>query len=264
MTGERGAALLAVAGDQIEDTWWQMPPADLRHLQQRERRVLGGLEHQGVACGHGHRDLERAEHDRSVPWHYRADDSDRLAACVAEHVLAQWNRFALELAGQAAEVPEHVRGAPDFRARLRPDGVAGLEREHSRDRFEIRVHGVGNPDERPAAIPRSDVSPLAERASRGVNRGVHVGVRGARHAPDDRVVGRVFDVDERAVGALARVSAYEHQRRGDRLGLVASVPRDVCHVRLLPCIQVGVLSCQSGANSSVAPGSSRGTGLALK
>ena len=242
MTGERGAALLAVAGDQIEDAWWQMPAADLRHSQQRERRVLGGLEHQRVACGHGHRDFERAEHDRSVPGHDGADDSDRLAACVAEHVLAQWNGFALELAGQAAEVPEHVRGAPDLRARLRPDRVAGLERENSRDRFEIRVQRVGNLDERPAAISRSDGSPLLERASRRVNRGLHVGVRGARHAPDDRVVGRVFDVDERAVRALARISAYEHQRRGDRLGLVASVPRDVCHARLQPSVLFGSLT----------------------
>src|SRR4029434_10168678 len=107
-----------------------------------------------------------------------------LATCVAEYVLPQWYRFALEFAGQAAEITEHVRGAPDLRARLRPDGVAGLEREKSRDRFEIRVQRVGNLAERPAPISRSDGSPLLERRSRRVNRGVHVRLRGARYAPD--------------------------------------------------------------------------------
>src|SRR4029453_5231944 len=98
MTCERGAALLAVAGDQIEDAWRQMAPADLRHSQQRERRVLGGLEHQRVACGHGHRHFERAKDHRSVPGDDRANDADRFTAGVAEHMLAEWNRLALELA----------------------------------------------------------------------------------------------------------------------------------------------------------------------
>ena len=89
MPRQRGAAFLAVAGQQVHDAWRQVFVAQLRDAQQSERRVLGGLQHQRIARRHRHRDLERAEHDRGVPRHDAADDADRFASRVAEDVLTE-------------------------------------------------------------------------------------------------------------------------------------------------------------------------------
>ena len=54
----------------------------LGEAQRRERRLLGGLEDDGVAGGERRAELVAAHQQREVPGDDRADDADRLAAHV--------------------------------------------------------------------------------------------------------------------------------------------------------------------------------------
>src|SRR6266545_6640956 len=95
--------------------------ADLGDAQEAERRVFGGFQYQRVARGDRHRNLECAEHDRRIPWHDAADDTNRLAARVAQDVLAERNRLPFRLARKTAVIPDDLSRALDLGACLRPD-----------------------------------------------------------------------------------------------------------------------------------------------
>ncbi len=95
--GERRAAFFTVSGQQVQHAGRQVPVAQARDSEQRERRIFGRLQHEGVSGGNRHRDLQRAEHDRRVSGDDRPNDPDRFATGVAEHVLTERYRFPLEL-----------------------------------------------------------------------------------------------------------------------------------------------------------------------
>src|SRR3954463_6375357 len=108
MLRERGPDLIPGTGDDVEHALRQMARADLRERERRERRVRGGLQHDGVARDERGRDLPRRDEDRDVPWHDRGDDAERLAQGVREPVLSEGDRLALQLSAQATEVAEEV------------------------------------------------------------------------------------------------------------------------------------------------------------
>ena len=217
MLRQRRAAFLAVAGQQVQHTRRQVLVAQLRDAQQSERRILGRFQHQRIACRNRHRDLQRAEHHRCVPRHDAPDHADGLAPRVAEDVLAERDRFALELAGDAAEIADDVGRALDLGTGLRPDRVPRFQGEDPREGLDLGLHGVGDPQQHPSAVARCHEPPRLERGGSGADRRVDIGAGRARHLADRGAVRRVFDVDEPAVRAFGRFSLNQHQVAGHRL-----------------------------------------------
>ena len=154
------AAFLAVAGQHVEHAGRQELLADLGHQQHAQRRVLGRLHHHGVAGAQRGRDLERGQHHRRVPRDDGADDAQRLAAGVGQHVLAERQGLALELARQPAEIAEDVGRHAGLAARLGAQRIAGLERDGARQLLAAGLEGLGDPEQRLAALARHDLAPV--------------------------------------------------------------------------------------------------------
>ena len=74
----------------------------LREAQRRERRELGGLEHDGVPGGEGGRDLPRQHEQRKIPWDHLPDDAVRV-------LIRELSREQLRPAGVIGEVAGHER-----------------------------------------------------------------------------------------------------------------------------------------------------------
>src|SRR6185503_3737819 len=108
MLGERSPDLFARSGHDVEHALRQMPLADPREREDRERSVRGWLEHHGVAGEQRGRDLPRRNEDGDVPGNNRGYDTERFTSRVREHRFAERDRLALDLTAQSAEVPEKV------------------------------------------------------------------------------------------------------------------------------------------------------------
>ena len=55
-------------------------------MQRRQRRLLAGLQHEGIPRGEGRRDLPREHHQRNVPRYDLPDYADGFVARVSEEV----------------------------------------------------------------------------------------------------------------------------------------------------------------------------------
>jgi hypothetical protein len=73
-------------------------------------------------------------------------------------MLAQRDRFALQLPGEAAEIAEDVGGKPSLAPRLRAQRIAGFKHDHARDLLSLSLHLVGDAEEQPAALARRDLA----------------------------------------------------------------------------------------------------------
>ena len=184
------AALLAVAGQHVEHAGRQVLLADLGHPQHAQRRVLGRLQHQRVAGAERGRDLERGEHHRRIPRDDGADHADRLAARVAQHVLAERDGLALQLAGEAAEIAEDVGRHAGLGARLGAHRVAGLQRDGARQLLAAGLERIGDLEQRLAAFARHDLAPVGKGLGGGRDGAVDVGGIAARDLGDRRALGR--------------------------------------------------------------------------
>jgi len=186
--GERGTRFLAVAGHDVEHALGQMLLADAGEPQHAERGVLGGLQHQRVAGAQRGRDLERAEHDRRIPRDDGANNADRLAPRVAQHVLAQRDGLALQLAGEAAEVADDVGGTSGLGPGLGADGVAGLLGDDAGELLHAGLDGIGDLLQQAAALARDDAAPAGEGLARGLHGPVDIFCTPARDAGDGLAV----------------------------------------------------------------------------
>ena len=168
--------------------------ADGGEHEHPEGGILGRLQHDRVPGAEGRRDLERGEEHRRVPGDDRPHHPDRLAAGVAEDVLAEGQGLALELAREPAEVAEDVRGERCLGPRLGAERVAGLGGDGAGEVLGPCLHRIGDPEEHPAAFARRHFAPgprtrppppsPPESTSSGA---------GARHVGEDAAVGRVLD-----------------------------------------------------------------------
>ena len=207
---QRPAHLLAEAGQEVEHAGRQELLADLGHQQHAERRILGRLHDHGVAGAQRRRDLERGQHDRRVPRDDGADHAQRLAAGVGQHMLAERDGLALELAAQPAEVAEDVGGHVGLAARLGAQSVAGLERDRARDLLGAGLQGLGDLEQRLAALARRHLAPFGIGLGRGGDGALDVGRVAARHFGDRLALGGIFDGDSCAGSALDPLAADQH------------------------------------------------------
>jgi len=195
--GERRPALLAETSQHVEHAAWQELLTDLGHQKNSERSILCRLEHNRVARTQRRSDLQRRQQHRRIPRDDRTDDADRLAPRIAQHLLAERDRLALQLSGQATKIAEDIGRQPRFGPRLRSQGVAGLERNGAGHFLAAGLQSVGDAQQQAAAVARSDLAPGRE-GPRGSRHGaVHIGRIAARNLGDRSPLGGVFHAQRR-------------------------------------------------------------------
>jgi hypothetical protein len=138
-------------------------------------RLLGGLEHDGVARHEGGRQLPRRYRHREVPRRDESDDADRPAHRVH---LAVGGGLPVELAARepsvSREVPQRQRHPRSFGARF-PQRLAGLARHVVRDLVRTLERQLGRGGQYRRTLRATTRRPVREGGSCGFGRGSDVG-----------------------------------------------------------------------------------------
>ena len=163
-------------------------------------------------------DLQRAQQHRRVPRNDRADDAERLAAGVAQDVLAQRDRFAFQFAGQTAEVTENIGDQRGFRPRLGADGVAGFLGDDAGEFLDARFQRLGDARQQAAALAGHGPAPAREGGVSGLHRTVHIFGRAARDGGDGRAPPGVFHGQHFAGGGVNPFAVDQHPHMAERAG----------------------------------------------
>ncbi len=221
MLHERVAGILAESVDEVEDALGQ--PClleDARPQRGRERRELGRLEHDRVACRERGTELPRLEHERRVPGRDEPGDADRLAVDVVDLTPRHLERVVGLGDDQVGEEAEVLGRASCLTERLR-DGQARVERLEFGEAGVARLDDVCDAVQDAGPLARQHPRPraLGEGAAGGGDGTLDVGLLagGRRHirlvgdgvedverVAVDRVDERAVDVVPDAVGQVCR------------------------------------------------------------
>ena len=127
------------------------------------RRVLGRLQHDGVAERERRRDRARGEDQRRVPGRDRADDPDRAAQAHRERARIGGDHLAERRVGESRRLPEEP-GYENVRLEHpEAERAAGLAREQRHDLVLPRLQDVGGLEEDALPNGRGRLRPGRER-----------------------------------------------------------------------------------------------------
>ncbi len=209
VAGERAAGLGAGAGHHVEDPGRQAGlEREAAQHQRRQRRQLGGLEHDGVAGGQRGPDLPAGHVERVVPGGDRGADAERLApdrARVALEVLA--GGLALEVARGGGEEAQVVDAQGEVERARELQRLARVARLHAGELVGALLEQVGHAVQHGGALAGGDAAPVAAPEG-GLGGGD--GVLGVGR-------GAVGDLGDRLAGG--RVGHGARARRGDVLAV---------------------------------------------
>ena len=154
---EARAGRLAVAEDHVQHALRQVLGRELGEPRGRQRRLLGGLQHDRVAGRQRRADLPDRHHQRVVPGRDLADDADRLAADhrrVAAHVLARRPGPSRVRAapGEEAQVVDQDR---DLLACIASIGLPTFSDSSCDELVAVLLERVGDPQQRQGALARA-------------------------------------------------------------------------------------------------------------
>jgi hypothetical protein len=186
-----GADGLAVARDPVQHARREDLAGEPREHQRRERRLLRGLQNDGVAGRQRRPDLPDGHHQRVVPGRDLPDDADGLAPDhrrVAAHVLARG--LPLEQARGAGEEAQVVGRDRDLVVDDRL-WLADVRRLEGPQLVRVLVQGVGQPEQRLGALLRRRLAPLRKRLLRRLDGAVDIGLASARNLADHLARGGV-------------------------------------------------------------------------
>src|SRR5262252_8640649 len=141
-----------------------------------------------------------------------ADNAERLTPRVAQNMLAEGDRFALEFAAQAAKVTDDVDCGLCLRTSLGAKRVPGLERNRARQLLDPCLERIGDPCEQAPTLAWDRARP----GGKGIGRGWH-GARDVLSVPpgnlsDRAPVRRVLDLKHLARSAINPPPADQHAR----------------------------------------------------
>ncbi len=244
-----GSSAMRVGGDAAG-------PQRLDDHRRAARRLLGRLEHDGVARRQARGDHPERDRQREVP---RGDDRDHAAGAVV-HLVAlarhdQQRAAPVERDGRPGVVLEEVDGLADVRVGLGP----GLGRLADGERGGL-VAALAQPrrrvDEGLRALEGRHARPGVEAAGRGLDGGRDVGGGGGRAHGDDALgVPRV--VGERRV-ALAALLPDQHGHADGQPGVDAGQRgREQLPVRRAAQLQDGLVDERAEAHAGTPGAASR-------
>ena len=199
----------AVARDDVQHARRQHVGGELGEAKQRERRLLGRLQHLRVPGRERRGELPHRHHQRVVPGRDPADDAERLAPDhrgVAAHVLTR--ALALEHARRAREEAQVVDAHRHLVARIgkRLADVLRLDRGQL---LGVLLEHPREPEQHLGALARRRVEPLRQRRARRRDRLVDVLGAAARHDADRLLGRRVQHLHRLAGGGGAPAAADE-------------------------------------------------------
>ncbi len=145
----------------------------LTESQQRARRLLRRLQHDGVARGERGAELGDGDRERRVPRDDETDDSDRLADREVEAGRPDLHRVAADLVGGTGEVEEHLGARGQVEERRLHDDAAVVACLDLGQLVGVGAHHLGQPAEMACTRERRKCSPALV-------------VRGARRRPPRR------------------------------------------------------------------------------
>ena len=184
----------------------------LREPEQRERRVLGRLDHDGVPGGERGSDLPGRHVQRVVPGGDQPGDADRLAAQDAReplHVLAGGQ--PAEDPGARGEEPELVGDDRDLLGHREREDLAHVLRLEAPELVGVLLDQVGHPQQGSAPLPGRGVGPgLVVGLPGGGDRSVDVGRGRLRDLGDHVAVGGADDLAGLAVRGVRPLAADVH------------------------------------------------------
>src|SRR5690606_2633908 len=153
-----------------------------------------------------------------IPRDDRADDADRLAPRVAQHVLPERDRLALEFAAEAAEIAEDLGGALGLGPSLGLQRVARLLGDDPRQFLDPGLDHVSAPRQDAAALAWRAQAPARKRCRRGFDGGVDILGAAARYGGDRLAVGGIEDGDRFTGVAVGPRAIDEHRFVAGGLG----------------------------------------------
>ncbi|MNP03488.1 hypothetical protein D3C76_953730 [compost metagenome] len=165
---QRAADALAATADEVQHARRKDLGECRRQRQHRQRRVLGRLEHHGIAGGQRRGDLPRGHHQRVVPWRDGSDHAERVAAHhagVAGHVFA--GELALLAAHGAGEEAEHIGDGGNVVLPRQMQRLAAVQCFQAGEGIGALVDGVGDGEEGGGALCRGGARPAGEGALGG-------------------------------------------------------------------------------------------------
>ena len=211
---------LAVAGDHVEHALGQPRlERQLAQPQARQRRLLGGLEHDRAARRQRRGDLPGRHQQREVPRDDLPAHADRLLARVAVHVrLGDRQHVAGDLGRPAGEVAQVLDRERHVHAPGELDRLAVVERLQLGELVGVVLEGLGEGQHRARALGRGDAvpAPVLERLAGGAHGAVHVRGAGVGHLGDRPAGGRVERLEGAPVGGLEALAADDQAVRPGR------------------------------------------------
>ena len=226
MSHERVPDLGAEPGQDVHDARREDALELLRKTKRRERRVLGRLEHEGVARHERRAELHRREEQRVVEGDDPTDDAEGLTERVVEAVVAGRDRLAPRLQCEPGEVAQLGGADLDVDAQVahRAAVVGGVELRQLLLALDERV---GQLEQQPGALLCRGRAPRREG---GLGRlDGHGDVLGttARDVREQLARRGVARVDRLAARRVAKVAADEDGHGPDcRLGRIGDVHFD--------------------------------------
>ncbi len=126
---------------------------EAEELDRRQRRDLGGLEHNRVASRERRSELPHRHEQRIVPWDNLGADADGLAHRQRLHVLGHLVRHAHRLRREARIVAQAVACVTDIAFRF-AERLAAVEHFEVRELLRLAFELVGEGEEQARPLPR--------------------------------------------------------------------------------------------------------------
>ena len=173
-----------------------------------ERVLLRGLEHEGIAAGHGHGEHPQRNHGREIERGNAQAHAQRLRVGIAVdaigHVL---HRLAHHQAGNIGGVLHHLDAAPHITHGIF-HGLAQLLRDDGGDLGLMLLEQLLVLEHEPGAGADGGILPGLEGLRGGGHRLVDLGARGAGQLGQHVLRGRVGHGDQLGAGALPPFAIY--------------------------------------------------------
>ena len=163
--------------------------------------------------------LEDSKEYWRVPRDDGPDHAEGLTPRVAQDILAEGNRLAFEFAAQAGEVAKDVNRRLRFGTRLGAKRVPGLKRDRARKLLDPRLERIGNPREKPTALPRNGARPGGKSIGGGFHGARNILGAATRDHGDRAPVSWILDFEPLARSAVDPFAANQHSSLFER-GLV--------------------------------------------
>ena len=237
MAGEGGAGFVSVARDDVERAFRQSDVRrEARDLERGKARVLGRLQHGGVA--HRERGRQRPAEDlgRIIPRDDVTGDAVRLAQHADRVAVEKRDDLSVHLVGGAAVILEVARQHLHVVAR-RGQRLAGVRSFQAREALGVVGNSLRELRQNPAALRCGHPSPGAgKRALRRAHRGVDVQRAAARDGREGFAGHGRHDRDRLTACRRYPLAVDEHAAHGFRVLLPVSL-RAGGHSRPCSCRQ---------------------------